>query len=238
MEADISIIIPFFNEKNSLKELISLLLEQMRSSAKKFEIIFVDDASTDNGAEIIKAYQEKYPMIKLIQFKKRSGQTSCYKEGFLQARGNYFIRMDADLQDNPKDLPEFLEKIDSGSDLVIGVRKHRKHSAILRWASGIFDFTVSKLFNLPFHYHTGSFVAFKADLVKQIPFRKNDHRYLPLIAIMRGAKNVSNVLVEHGVRLAGKSKYHLFPKIIFGIPEVILFLIRCKFGVYGPKFPN
>jgi len=229
---DFSIVIPFHNEEGSLKELLPSLLNMLRSINKSYEIIFIDDASTDNSSEIIKEYQNNNPEIILIQLEKQSGQTGCYKAAFEKASGEYIIRMDADLQDNPKDLPKFMEKIDAGSELIMGLRECRKHSRILRLASGLYDLFILALFNSPLHSNSGSYVGFKTTLVKNIPFRKNDHRYLPLIAIRRGAKNISEVFVSHSERKWGISKYNPYTKIILGIPEVFRFLFRYLSGVY------
>jgi len=235
MILDISIVIPFHNEEESLRVLIPSLMEMIRFFTKSFEVILVDDASTDSSVEIVKMYQEQYPIIKLIRLPKRGGQTGCYKEAFQQAKGLYIIRMDADLQDDPKDLPKFIEKINRGSELIMGLRECRKHSRILRLASGIYDLIILALFNSPLHSNSGSYVAFKTELMKNIPFRKNDHRYLPLIAIRREAKNITEVFVRHNKRKMGKSKYNPFEKLILGIPEVLLFLIRYIRGIYDLK---
>jgi glycosyltransferase involved in cell wall biosynthesis len=235
MTPNISIVIPFHNEEESLRVLIPSLMEIILLLAKSFEVILVDDASTDNSVEIVKMYQERYPIIKLIRLPERGGQSGCYKEAFQQVQGQYIIRMDADLQDDPKDLPKFIEKIDQGSELVMGLRECRKHSRILRLATGIYDLMILALFNSPIHSNSGSYVAFKTDLMKNIPFRKNDHRYLPLIAMRRGAKNITEVFVRHNERKMGKSKYNTSKKLILGIPETFLFLIRYIRGIYDLK---
>jgi glycosyltransferase involved in cell wall biosynthesis len=235
MGQDISIVVPFHNEAESLPVLLPLIMEAVASANKSFEVILVDDASSDNSVEIVKKYQEQYPVIKLIQLPKRGGQTGCYKEAFQKVQGQYIIRMDADLQDDPRDLPKFLEKIDQGSDLVMGLRECRKHSRIVRLVGGIYDLMILALLDSPLHSNSGSYVAFKADLVQNVPLRKGDHRYLPIIAMRRGAKNIAEVLVRHGERKWGKSKYNTFKKVVFGIPEVFLFLIRYKLGIYDPR---
>jgi glycosyltransferase involved in cell wall biosynthesis len=232
MRKDIAIIIPFHNEEDSLRVLIPRLLETLNNSAKSFDVILVDDASTDGSADVVKSYQEKHTEISLMQLQKRGGQTGCYKLAFAKVKADYIIRMDADLQDAPEDLPKFFEKTDQGSELIMGLRECRKHSRILRLASGIYDLLILALFNSPLHSNSGSYVAFKADLVKNIPFRNNDHRYLPLIAMRRGANNISEVFVKHNERQWGKTKYHPVKKVILGVPEVFFFLFRYKLGIY------
>ena len=232
MRKDIAIIIPFHNEEDSLKVLIPRLFETLSNSSKSFDVILVDDASTDGGAVLVRNFQEKFVEIILMQLQTRGGQTGCYKLAFAKVNADYIIRMDADLQDAPEDLPKFFEKIDQGSELIMGLRECRKHSRLLRLASGLYDLLILALFNSPLHSNSGSYVAFKADLVKDIPYRNNDHRYLPLIAMRRGAKNVSEVFVKHNERQWGKTKYHPMKKVILGVPEVLFFLFRYKVGIY------
>ena len=140
--------------------------------------------------------------------------------------------MDSDLQDNPSDLRHFMDKITEGADLVMGIRENRKHSHALKFATAIYNVLIIMLYNSPLTMHSGSFIAFKSKFVKDIPFKKNDHRYLPLIAISRGASNIREIVVSHNERKYGNSNYSIFKKIILGIPELILFLVRMKFGFY------
>jgi len=232
---DISIVIPFHNEEESLKKLIPSLIETTHSLDKSFEIIFINDVSSDNSLEVVRQFKEKFDEIKILQLKKRGGQTGCYKKAFAEAKGDYIIRMDSDLQDDPRDLPKFIKRIEEGSELVMGLREARKHKKTLRFASLVYDMIILLLFNSPLHSNSGSYIAFKADLVKNIPWHKNDHRYIPLIAMRRGAKNIREVFVRHGERKWGESKYKPVKKLIFGIPEVFLFLFRYLTGVYDNK---
>jgi len=228
----LSIVIPFHNERESLQELLPSLMEVLPSLNKTYEVIFVDDGSIDASPDVVRAYQAKEERLILIQNPVRRGQTECYRRAFETAQGENLIRMDADLQDDPRDLPLFTAKFEQGSELVVGLREVRKHRRLLRLASGIYDLLIVLLFNSPLHSNSGSYVGFKTKLIKNIPFRKNDHRYLPLIAMKRGARNVSEVLVRHTARRYGTSKYDPYKKILLGIPEVLLFLILYKFGRY------
>jgi len=228
----LSIVIPFHNEQESLGDLIPPLMDVAYRLDRYFEVILVDDVSTDGSVEVVKKFQTQFPEIRLIQLPSRGGQTGCFEEAFRQARGEHIIRMDADLQDDPRDLPKFLDEIEQGAELIMGLREARKHSRILRMASIVYDLIVIALFNSPLHANSGSYVAFKAEWVKNIPFRKNDHRYLAMIAIHRGAKNVKEVIVRHRERQYGHSKYNTLKKLILGVPEVFLFLARLEYGVY------
>lgn len=230
-----SIVIPFRNEEKNLEILLPILANEISRIDYDFEVILVDDFSKDNSAKVSQNNSSKFANFYLIQLNKRSGQTGAFKKAFEKAKGKYIIRMDADLQDDPRDLNYFIEKFEKGYDLIVGLRECRKHRRLLRIASNIYDLFIIMIFDTPLHSNSGSYIGFKSDLVKNIPWMKNDHRYLPLIAIRRGAKKVGEVIVRHQERIFGESKYKPFKKIIFGIPEVILFIIRLNFGRYDIK---
>lgn len=230
-----SIVIPFHNEEDSLRILTPELLDVLSTINRPFEILFVDDFSTDDGAKIVESFMDACPEIILIRQPHRGGQTGAFKTAFEQMRGEFVLRMDADLQDDPKEIPHFLEKIDEGAELVLGLRSSRKHPLALRILANFFELFVILSFNSPLHAHSASFVAFKASLMRNIPFRHNDHRYLPLIALKRGAQNPTEVIVRHRSRRFGSSHYRLSKKVILGIPEGFLFLARLFTGYYDVK---
>ena len=230
---DISIVIPFHNEEESLKELLPLLVSEIEKFDKTFEIVLINDCSTDNSIAIASEYANKYGIIQVIDMSYRGGQTGCYKEAFKVLQGKYTLRMDADLQDDPRDLYKFIEKIDEDADLIMGLREARKHSKILRFASGVYDLLILLLTNSPLHSNSGSYVCFKTKFIKDIAFKKNDHRYLPLISMSRGADKISEVFVRHNSRQYGESKYKPMRKVILGIPEVVCFAYRLKINYYN-----
>ncbi len=231
----VTIVIPFFNEEKNLKILIPELIESLKDKPKEIDIylIFVNDSSTDNGKSIIEKYFENHNEVKLINLTKNSGQTGSFKIAFEECSTDFIIRMDSDLQDNPSDLNLFFEKIISQDpDLIMGLREARKHSKLLKITSTLYDLLILILFNTPLHSNSGSFVAFKREYVKNLPWYKNDHRYLPIIAIHRGASNISEVFVMHRERKYGNTNYPKYRKIILGVFEVILFMLRLKSGRY------
>ncbi len=229
-----SIVVPAHNEQDSLKVLIPELITAIKQNQSfgQFELLLVNDASTDKTKQVIQNFAQKHTFIKPINLTKRSGQTGSFKKAFAKATGDYIIRMDADLQDHPDDLKHFFKAFKSKADLVMGLRECRQHRRLLRLSAYVYDFLVVLLFNTPLHTNSGSFVGFKTKLVKNIPFIKNDHRYLPLIAIRRGAKNIREVIVRHRSRRFGQSKYHPVKKLILGFPEVLRFFVRLKSGHY------
>lgn len=230
----ISIVIPAKNESESLRILIPKIVGIVRNYREFFsiEVILVDDASSDSTRKIIDGFHQRYDFIKPVYLTRTSGQTGCFRAGFNLAAGDFIVRMDADLQDLPDDLPLFFKAFKDGADLVMGIREHRKHRRLYRLASFVYNFLVVLLFNSPLDMNSGSFVGFKADLVKNVNFKRNDHRYMPLIAICRGAKDIREITVRHGERRFGESKYHPLTKLFFGFFEVWWLFFRIKTGYY------
>ena len=150
-------------------------------------------------------------------------------------RGEYFLRLDGDLQDNPADLHKFFPLIEKDVDLIMGLREIRRHRKLIRLASILYDFLVVILFDSPLHTNSSSFLAVKTKFLSGVDFKKNDHRYFPLIAMDRGASRIKELVVENRDRLYGQSKYKNFYKVLFGISEVTRFFIRLKMGFYKCK---
>ncbi len=244
MERSASIVIPFHNEAECLPTLIAGMAEAVKPLSRCFEVLLVDDCSTDNSVQIVRQAAAQFQWLRLLQLKERGGQTGAFLVGFAEATGEWIIRMDADLQDNPADLPAFLAKIDDGVDLVIGFRDERKHNFFDKLLTTTYDLFVLLLFNAPVRSFSGSFIAFRAGCVKDIPMRPNDHRYLPLIALRRGAARVEQVFVHHRRRDTGQSKYKTWKKILLGPIELLRFFGRYHMGHYdlpqpgAPKNPS
>lgn len=229
---DISIVIPLHNEERSLEQLADELDKVISKVKYRIEVLFINDASTDGTAPILEKIRRCYPYAKVITLNIRGGQTGCYRAAFEEACGKYMIRMDGDLQDDPQDLYKFFEMLEEDADMVMGLRTMRKHRKLVRITSILYDVLVLILFDSPLHTNTSSFIGFKAKYLKGIKFSKNDHRYLPLIAMRRGASRLREVVVVHRQRKFGKSKYRDLKKVFFGIPEVLGFFIRLKAGYY------
>jgi glycosyltransferase involved in cell wall biosynthesis len=227
-----SIVIPVHNEQESLPILMQELMQVLGAVAHSFEVIFTNDCSTDGSAETLDRMAINFPFVRVMHLTQRGGQTGCYQVAFAEARGEYIIRMDSDLQDDPQDLRQFFACLDEGRDLVIGLRTIRKHRRLLRACSIFYDFLMVLLFDSPLYTNTSSFVAFRSRFVKGIAFKKNDHRYLPIIAMHRGAENLKEVIIASRERKFGESKYKNFRKVIRGLPEVIGFVVRMKTGYY------
>jgi len=230
----VTLVIPFYNEELSLIELLPRVKDNLEKSGITYEVLLINDASTDGSNAVVEKFiiESKDKNFKLIRMHTNSGQTGCFKKAFSEASGEYIIRMDADLQDNPSDLYFFIDKINDNADMVMGIRENRKHSHILKFSTALYNLIIIMLYNSPLTMHSGSFIAFKSEFVKDIPFKNNDHRYLPLIAINRGANNIREIIVSHNERIYGSSNYSLLKKVLLGIPELIFFLVRLRFGFY------
>ena len=234
MNTLVTLVIPFYTEELSLIELLPRVKDNLEQSGIVYEVLLINDASTDGSNAVVEKFiiESKDKNFKLIRMHTNSGQTGCFKKAFSEASGEYIIRMDADLQDNPSDLYFFLEKINDNADMVMGIRENRKHSHILKFSTALYNLLIIMLYDSPLTMHSGSFIAFKSEFVKDIPFKNNDHRYLPLIAINRGANNIREIIVSHNERIYGSSNYSLLKKVLLGIPELIFFLVRLRFGFY------
>ena len=140
--------------------------------------------------------------------------------------------MDGDFQDDPEDLPLFIEKMKQGYELIVGIRASRKHPRLLRFLTRIFDTLAVLLFDSPFHAASSSYIAFQSKYLKNLQLRKNDHRYLICIALTLGVERPAEVITRHRDRLGGKSKYNVFKKMFLGPWEFLLFVLRAKWGCY------
>jgi glycosyltransferase involved in cell wall biosynthesis len=232
----VSIVIPVHNEQDNLPQLIQELKQALCASSVRTEVLLVDDASTDASREVIEREITGTPAFELLGLEERGGQTGCFQAGFAAARGEYIIRMDSDLQDDPADLAKFFDTIcEHRPDLIMGLREMRRHRRLLRIVTTLYDTFIMVFFDSPLYTNSSSFVAFRAEFVKGTRFVKNDHRYLPLIAMRRGAANLRQVVVRHRARRHGQSKYRIYRKVLFGFFEVLGFLARLRLGYYAKE---
>ena len=229
----ISIISPIRNEEGVVKQLIGRVTKTMKSNfGDDWEYILVDDASTDNTANMVTGLSKHNNKLVLLSHSKSKGQTGCFKTGFDNAKGKIIVTMDGDLQVLPEEIPKFVEKIDRGYDVVNGIRENRSHPFWIKLASRVYNTLMLLFFNSPVMDAASNYTAFKADFVKGLPLKDNDHRYIIPIVMRRGAKRIGEIIIEHSGRNHGKSKYKALPKYIKGLPEIFLALLRIRFGRY------
>ncbi|GAB6073010.1 glycosyltransferase family 2 protein [Venenivibrio stagnispumantis] len=221
---DISVVIPIYNEEENLPILYEKLKNVLDRLNKEYEIIFVNDGSTDNSWNIIKQLAEKDKRVIGVNFRRNFGQTAAMSAGFETAKGDIIITMDGDLQNDPEDIPKLLEKIDEGYDIVSGWRKNRKDAFLSRTLpSKIANALISKVTGVHLHDYGCSLKAYKSEIAKNLDFYGEMHRFLPALSKAIGAK-ITEIPVNHHPRIYGKSKYGISRTF-----KVILDLLLVKF---------
>jgi len=203
---DISIIIPCYNEEESLMALYDRIVDVLKRVGKSFEIIFIDDGSDDNSHKIFNEFRKKDPIIKIIEFRTNCGKAKALSEGFKAARGSIVLTMDADLQDDPEEIPNFIEKLEEGYDLVSGWKKRRKDPLEKTLPSKIFNKVVSLVIGINLHDFNCGFKAYRRELIKEINIYGDLHRYIPALAYWKGFR-IAEIPIQHYPRKFGKSKY-------------------------------
>jgi glycosyltransferase involved in cell wall biosynthesis len=239
---DLSVVIPLFNESESLPELHKQITATCHMLRLSYEIIYVDDGSTDSSFKILQDLFNTNKNIKVISFRRNYGKSAALSEGFQLAEGDVVITMDADLQDDPKEIEQLLQKINSGDDLVSGWKKKRYDPLQKTIPSKLFNFTTSLLTGIKIHDFNCGIKAYKKEVIKDIPVYGELHRYLPVLAHWKGYK-VGEIVVQHRPRKFGKTKFGLgrFFKGFFDLLTV-LFITRYRqrplhlFGFLGLLF--
>lgn len=221
---DLSLIIPVLNEAENLPILHAEISESCSKLGKTNEIIFIDDGSLDNSFFVLKKIQREDPSVKLIKLRRNFGQTAALSAGFDQAQGEIVITMDADLQNDPNDIQQFIEKIHEGYDIVSGWRKQRKDKFFSRrLPTMIANQLISRITKVKLHDYGCTLKAFRKEIIKNIKLYGELHRFIPAIASQMGV-SIVEIKVNHRARRFGKSKYS-----IFRFPRVILDLLTVKF---------
>lgn len=200
----LSFVIPVFNEEESLQQLYTEILENIKEYS--YEIIFVDDGSTDHSfAEMVKL-SEKDKNVKVICFRKNFGKSAGLQTGFDAATGDVIFTMDADLQDDPKEIPAFLNKLAEGYDLVTGWKKKRRDPISKTWPSKLANSVMSNAFKLKLHDYNCGFKAYRREVLKEIDIYGEMHRWIPALAHAKGYR-IAEIPVHHRKRQHGFSKY-------------------------------
>jgi len=203
----ISIVIPAYNEAENLPVLREEIKTVMKNITDDYEIIIINDGSGDGTQGVIeKLFQEDKEHIKGIQFRANFGKASALKAGFAEARGEIIFTMDADLQDDPKEIPNFISKINEGYDLVSGWKQNRQDSFVKNTSSKFFNFITSLFSKIKLHDFNCGFKAYKKEVAKGLDLYGQLHRYIPVIARNQGYKIVE-IPIHHRKRKFGKSKY-------------------------------
>jgi len=215
---DISIVIPFLDESESLPELTEWIRNVVTKNNFSYEIIMIDDGSTDSSWQVVEELRNKNPCIKGIKFQRNYGKSAALNEGFRAAQGNVVITMDADLQDSPEEIPELRRMIlEDGYDLVSGWKKTRHDPWSKTVPSKFFNWFTTKVSKIKLHDFNCGLKAYKLKVVKSIEVYGEMHRYIPLLAKWSGFKKIGEKVVEHRARKYGRSKFGMTRLITGGL---------------------
>ncbi len=206
---DISVVIPLFNEEESLPELTTWIEKVMNENHFSYEIIMVDDGSKDNSWEVVESLQAKNPAVKGIKFRRNYGKSAALFCGFDVAEGDVVITMDADLQDSPDEIPSLFKMIkEDGFDLVSGWKKKRYDPVLSKnIPSKIYNFTVRRITGIKLHDMNCGLKAYRKNVIKSIEVYGEMHRYIPVLAKWAGYKNIGEKVVKHSERKYGVTKF-------------------------------
>jgi glycosyltransferase involved in cell wall biosynthesis len=223
LEESVSIVIPVYEEEESLPHLYKSIKEVMDALKRKYEIVFVDDGSKDGTLRVLESYQKNDPTVVVVSFRRNFGQTAAMAAGFEYAQGDIIVTMDADLQNDPTDIPKLLEKM-KGHDVVSGWRKKRQDKFISRrLPSMLANGLISRVTGVHLHDYGCTLKAYRKEVIKNVRLYGEMHRFIPAIASWVGA-SITEVETNHHPRKFGKSKYGISRTI-----RVVLDLITVKF---------
>ncbi len=226
----LSFVIPLLNEQSTLCELVDRIESVCQSNAiTPFEILLIDDGSSDESWNEIERLAKSKSTVHGIRFRRNFGKAAALSAGFQQATGKIIITMDADLQDDPKEIPRMLAKLDEGYDVVSGWKQRRFDPWHKRWPSKVFNGILRYFSRLPLHDFNCGFKAYRKEVLEEISLYGEMHRFIPVLAAARGFR-VAEITVEHHPRLHGQSKYgwSRIPKGLMDLATVV-FLTRFRY---------
>lgn len=227
---DISVVVPLYNEEESLPELVAWIDRVAKANSLTYEVIMVDDGSTDGSWGVVKELKSKYPAIRGISFVRNYGKSAALYCGFDMAQGEVVFTMDADLQDSPDEIPAMRRMIlEDGYDLVSGWKRKRYDPIGKRWPSKFFNFTARVMSGIKLHDFNCGLKAYRRKVVKSIEVYGEMHRYIPILAKHAGFKRIGEKVVEHQERKYGVSKFGL-ERMVKGYLDLISVTFMSHFG--------
>ncbi|MCL6096459.1 MAG: glycosyltransferase family 2 protein [Patescibacteria group bacterium] len=224
----LSAVVPVYNEEESLGAFYKVLIPNLSKLDKGYEVIFVDDGSTDKTLKILKDFEKKNKNVKILSFRKNRGKAEVLTSGFQAAKGDFIVTLDADLQDRPEEIGKLLQKAKEGFDLVSGWRKERKDALKTKLSSKLFNFIMSAFWGVHLHDYNCGLKLYTKEAAKSVSLYGGMHRFIPLLVSEKGF-NVTEVAVAHEKRRFGKSKYG-FSKIFRDIPDMFTILFLTKYA--------
>ena len=227
---DISVVVPLYNEAESLPELVAWIDRVAQKNSLSYEIIMVDDGSTDESWAVVQSLKEQYSAIRAISFMRNYGKSAALYCGFEMADGEVVFTMDADLQDSPDEIPEMRRMIlEDGYDLVSGWKRKRYAPVGKRWPSKFFNLTARVMSGIKLHDFNCGLKAYRRKVVKSIEVYGEMHRYIPILAKNAGFKRIGEKVVEHQERKYGVSKFGM-ERMIKGYLDLISITFMSHFG--------
>ena len=227
---DVSVVVPLLNEQDNIGPLYEQITQTLKDKYR-YEIIFVDDGSKDNSFNILADLQKEDTRMRVISFRKNFGQTAALSAGFTHAQGKIIVAIDADLQNDPADIPDMIDKLNEGFDVVSGWRKKRHDNAITRLLpSRIANWVISRITGVKLHDYGCTLKVYRREVLEETKLYGEMHRFIPALASWSGAK-IAEMTVNHRPRTAGETKYGIGRTL-----KVILDLITVKFlGSFSTK---
>ena len=227
----VSVVVPLFNERDNIAELADQVAKVMDKTGWGYELILVDDGSTDGTSEVLGELLSRQACLRVIELRRNFGQTAAMAAGFDHAQGEVIVPLDGDLQNDPADIPRLVAKLDEGYDVVSGWRRKRKDTLLTRkipsWAA---NYLIGKITGVPLHDYGCSLKAYRRDVIRHTKLYGEMHRFLPALASWSGAR-VTEMEVSHHPRKRGQSKYGLSRTV-----KVLLDLVTVKFlGKFSTK---
>lgn len=203
----VSLVVPVFDEEENLPKLHAEIQEHVGGLGVPWEVVYVDDRSRDRSFEVLKQLYDDDPHVRIVRFRRNFGQTPAMSAGFEHSRGSVVVTLDADLQNDPADIPALLAELEKGFDIVVGWRKNRKDGLMLRKVpSKMANRLIAKITGSTVHDTGCTLKAFRRELIENLPIYAEQHRFLPVLSLASGAR-ISEIVVNHRPRIHGVSKY-------------------------------
>lgn len=224
----LSFIVPVLNEEPGLNVFYEELLKVIPTLSRSYEIIFIDDGSTDNSLHLLQAFEKENKNVRVFSFRRNLGKSEALTLGFMKARGEYVITLDADLQDKPTEIHKLLDKTKEGVEVVCGWRKNRLDKSKMVIVSKLFNYSLQLIFNLGIHDYNCGLKVYSKEAAKSLRLYGGLHRFIPLLAFEQGFI-VDEVEIQHSKRVYGKSKYGI-SKIWKDLPDMFTMIFLTKFS--------
>ena len=223
----LSLVIPLLDEEESLRPLHEAITRVLDREGYDAEIVFIDDGSRDASFAVLRDLAEKDPRVKVVRFRRNFGKSAGLAVGFDEASGDVMITMDADLQDDPEEIPHLLAKLDEGYDLVTGWKKKRHDPITKTWPSKVFNWLTSTIAGLKLHDFNCGLKAYRREVTQEIRITRGMHRFMPALAHWKGLR-VAEIAVQHHARQFGHSKYG-FKRFIEGLLDLLTVMLLTRY---------